>query len=201
MIASLAPGYFLSADYLALIFYCGRVHWLQERKYIKQSYRNRTLIGDAGGVHTLVVPVEHPVWEIPYNKISIVQQNEWKKKHQKAIKTAYSNSPFYDWAEHDIIKLFSTPFRSLIELNEATFQLLCSWFGKKVEHVDNPFNEKIIFPEQLKSNMIVQSYQQVFVDKCGFQEGLSGVDLFLNCGREGNQWLQQRALQLVDAIG
>lgn len=197
MIAVQAPGYFLPADHLSVIFHCGKVHWRTKDYYIKQSYRNRAVITDAGGEQVLVVPVSHPVWQIPLHQIKCVETKEWQKKQFKALKTAYRKSPFFEWAEPELEIFFAMNFENLIQLNLSTFELLCRWFGKKIEQVEN-LNEKDGIKSDAPTEHLPQyPYPQVFLDRCGFRPNLSALDLFFNCGREGNQWMENRAAQIL----
>lgn len=197
MIAVQAPGYFLPADHLSLIFFCGRVHWLTDEYYIKQSFRNRAIICDSNGDHALVVPVRHPVWEQAFSNIRFVEGKEWKKKQLKALKTAYNKSPFYEWAEPDLQQFFNRDFPSLVDMNLASFELLCRWFGKKIERVEILKDEKLIKTESIKSTSGKAAYHQVFQDRCGFRQNLSALDLFFNCGRNGIDYLERRAAELL----
>jgi hypothetical protein len=199
MIAVQAPAYFLPVDQLALIFHCGKVHWQINDFYIKQSYRNRAIICDANGEHALVVPVQHPVWEQAFSSIKYVDGKDWKKKQLKALKTAYNKSPFYEWAEPDLLHFFEQEFNSLVALNFASFDLLCRWFGKKIEVVDSFSELEIVKTEALKRQASQVEYHQVFQERCGFRANLSALDLFFNCGRTGNDYLEKRANELLSS--
>lgn len=199
MIAVQAPGYFLPINQLALIFHCGKVQWETQRNYIKQSYRNRAHITDANGEQALVVPVQHPVWQQSFSGIKFLDGNTWKKKQFKALKTAYNKSPFFEWAEPDLHLFFEKEFDYLVDLNRESFNLLCRWFGKKPEEVFSGPSDEIIFTESYPDKKSQWEYPQVFGERCGFRGNLSALDLFFNCGRAGNEYLEKRATELLMA--
>jgi hypothetical protein len=201
MIAVQAPGYFLPINQLALIFHCEKVHWQIQRYYLKQSYRNRAVITDANGEHALVVPVRHPVWQQSFSTVKFLEDPAWKKKQLKALKTAYNKSPFFEWAEPDLKIFFDKEFDSLVDLNLASFELLCRWFGKNPEEILHPREEEILLTEPFQEHSSRWDYHQVFGDKCGFRANLSALDLFFNCGRAGNEYLEKRANELLASQG
>ena len=66
--------------------------------YHKQTLRNRCLIASADGPLALTIPVEKPLpGQNRMRDIRISDHGRWRHVHWNALKTAYQNSPFFEY--------------------------------------------------------------------------------------------------------
>lgn len=172
--------------------------WLEGHEhFIKQTYRNRTVILAANGPESLIVPVEKgrsPKQKITDIKISY--DTNWQHIHWNAIVSAYNSTPFFEILEDDFRPFFEKRYEYLFDFNR---DILNTIFGileinpaisvtEDFEAVPNPFLNfrEAIQPKKQKelpdSNFEAVPYTQVFDDKYGFTDNLSIVDLLFNCG-------------------
>lgn len=172
--------------------------WLEKHEhFIKQTYRNRTVILAANGPEPLIIPVEKG--RSPKQSISdlrISYDTNWQHIHWQAIVSAYNSTPFFEILEADFRPFYDQKFEFLFDFNlkliETVFGILeiepKLKFTADFEAVPEPFVNfrEAIQPKQQK--LVVDPdfeplvYSQVFDDKFGFSPNLSILDLLFNCG-------------------
>lgn len=98
---TLPTGILLSTAYFAPIRYFSKlavypeVYIEQHENFIKQTYRNRTVILGANGPVSLIVPVEKGRGQkIRIKDLRIAYDEEWQRNHWRTIFSAYNSSPF-----------------------------------------------------------------------------------------------------------
>jgi len=162
--------------------------------YQKQSYRNRTHILTAQQTEALNIPVLSGNSHLPIKEMRIDHQQKWRQVHQRAIRSAYGKSPFFEHYEEDILKLYDKPVTYLFDFNLACLTVCLKLLGLKKEiqfttEYQTLKSEKsafaidqreLIHPKKV-SNQTFKTYQQVFGKQ--FEPNLSIIDL-LFC--EGN---------------
>lgn len=172
--------------------------WLETHEhFIKQTYRNRTIILAANGPEALIVPVEKG--RSPKQSISdlrISYDTNWQHIHWQAIVSAYNSAPFFEILEAEFRPFFEQKPEFLFEFNlkliQTVFDILeiepALKFTPVFETVPKPFVNlrEAIQPKQQKAmtdrNFNPLPYSQVFGDKFGFTPNLSILDLLFNCG-------------------
>ena len=200
----------LSTAYLPPVQYLSKflIHpaiWIEtQENFIKQSYRNRTIILTANGPEPLIIPIEKG--RSPKQKIidlRISYDTNWQHIHWNAIVSAYNSSPFFEILEADFKPFYETKFEFLFEFNMELLKLVLDImevtpkieFTKDFEKVTTTFSNyrESIHPKPKKSTddstFHPATYTQVFDDRFGFVPNLSIIDLLFNCGLESYEIL------------
>ena len=189
------PTYFAPITQYAAILKSNEVVFEIQDNYQKQTYRNRCYIYGANGKQLLNIPVKH-LKNSPKKatKDTLVENDfNWQSQHFKSLKSAYRSSPFFEFFEHDLAKIFNTKYKFLLDVNIDTHLFITdaleisSKFSKTSEYslsVDNDYralsNSKVPHPFE------IPKYTQVFDDKFGFLENMSILDLLFMEG--GNSY-------------
>ena len=115
--------------------YFGPIQWYQklyraERVFLercetfqKQTYRNRCLIATTNGIQALTVPVERDAAQI--GSVHVSDHGNWRHLHWNALKSAYGESPFFDYYQDDIRPFFERRWDYLLDFNEAIRKKMC----------------------------------------------------------------------------
>ncbi|MEM9737878.1 MAG: WbqC family protein [Bacteroidota bacterium] len=101
--------------------------------YQKQSYQTRAYIRNAQGIQALIIPIQHPRYQVPYQDIKIDHTISWLKQHQRSLLTAYNSTPYGEILLEEIIfpSLVTQP-TFLIELNLNLLDKFCSFMNINV---------------------------------------------------------------------
>lgn len=193
--------YLPSLEYMSLLYSSEKVVFELEENYVKQSYRNRTLLLGANGVECLTVPVVHLSGQKQKMKdVQIDYSQDWIKRHKGGINAAYGKAPFFEHFEPLISQIFAKKNKFLVDLNIDFLKLIDKISGRKMNYSftnefmeskeDSYYNQigpKISWAERDIYTDI--PYRQVFGTE--FVPNLSVLDLFMNHGREMNTILEQ----------
>ena len=165
----------------------------------KQTYRNRCLIATTNGIQALTVPVERDAEQI--GSVRISDHGNWRHLHWNALKSAYGESPFFDYYQDDIRPFFERRWDYLLDFNEAIRKKMCELLD--IEPIVS-LTETFIAPEGLAgdfrsairpkhpepdSDFTPKRYYQVYEQKHGFLPNLSILDLLFNMGPESVLYL------------
>ena len=191
--------------------YFGPIQWYQklyraERVFLehcetfqKQTYRNRCLIATTNGIQALTVPVERDAEQI--GSVRISDHGNWRHLHWNALKSAYGESPFFDYYQDDIRPFFEQRWDYLLNFNEAIRKKMCELLD--IEPIVS-LTETFIAPEGLAGDFrsairpkhpepdpdfTPKRYYQVYEQKHGFLSNLSILDLLFNMGPESVLYL------------
>ena len=162
--------------------------------FIKQSYRNRTVIYTSNGSLALSIPV------IKKNKTAVKDvllddQNDWRTTHWKAIKSAYNSSPFFEFYETELKQVLFKEYLNLSVLNNSLLVHICNEIGlcidlnysnEYIESTDiNTDYRTLIDPKKTIDEVVdYPRYIQIFEEKHGYQKNLSILDLLFHEGPE-----------------
>ena len=174
----------------------------QWESFQKQTYRNRCIIATASGLQTLSVPIVKEETKAAEKRdhaairqVRISNHGDWRRQHWNAIRSAYGESPFFDYYEDDLRPFFTTHWDHLLDFNEAIRTTICrlldiepnvrwsaSFQATPADAVDlrTAINPK--HPED--TGFTPKPYYQVYAHKHGFRPHLSILDLLLNMGPE-----------------
>ena len=169
----------------------------QFENFPKQTYRNRTNIYGANGKLSLIIPIKHN-GKREMKDIEISYAEDWRALHWKSIKTAYQSSPYFEFYEDKLQKIFETKENSLLEFNLKALKIIQNIL--KTEKAYSLNNEFIKSPEEVNyrdrfvakqnSEFEMDEYYQTFTDKFGFIKDLSIIDLICNKGPETLTYLK-----------
>ena len=192
------------------IFYLPPVSWFavflkeeneivleQYENFPKQTYRNRTNIYGANGRLSLIIPINHS-GERVMKEIKVSHRENWQKLHWKSIKTAYQSSPYFEFYEDKLQKIFEFESDSLIQFNLNALKIVLDIlktekaYSLNIEYVKIPLEENYRekFSAKKESEIEMEEYYQTFSDKLGFEKDLSILDLICNKGPETLTYLK-----------
>lgn len=185
--------------------YFGPVQWYQKlhraemveieqwESFQKQTYRNRCEIATTQGIQALTVPIIRGTSPL-MKDIKISDHGNWRHLHWNAIKSAYGESPFFDYYQDDIRPFFEKRWDYLLDFNEAIRETMCELVDikPKVDYTTayqqaaiadfrEGINPKHPAPDP---DFTPKPYYQVYAPKHGFLPNLSILDLLMNMGPE-----------------
>ncbi len=205
MNAIFSIAYLPPIEYFTLLSKCEYASVEKKENFIKQTYRNRTLIPSANGILPLSIPVcKNGIHNCPIDLVEIDYTTPWQRVHWRALEAAYNASPYFLYYRDDFAPFYKQKdFKYLFDFNWHLLQLLLKLFNMQVnlhtteDYCPTPENDfrYIISPKQrLKANYafkISQTYRQVFADKFDFQANMSCVDLLFNQATEAKKYIMQ----------
>lgn len=169
----------------------------QYESFPKQTYRNRVNIYGANGRLSLIVPIVHNGRK-EFKDTEIAYREDWRRLHWKSIKTVYQGSPYFEYYEDQLKKIFDLQEKYLLDLNIKAIDIIQKVLKTEkaqslnVEYIKNPdavnFREK--FSAKIPSEFEMEEYYQTFSDKYGFLKDLSILDLICNKGPESLTYLK-----------
>ena len=169
----------------------------QYENFPKQTYRNRTNIYGANGRLSLIIPINHS-GERVMKEIKVSHRENWQKLHWKSIKSAYQSSPYFEFYEDKLQKIFEFESDSLIQFNLNALKIVLDIlktekaYSLNIEYVKIPLEENYRekFSAKKESEIEMEEYYQTFTDKMGFMKDLSILDLICNKGPETLTYLK-----------
>ena len=192
------------------VFYLPPISWFSEflnaenevtfeqfENFPKQTYRNRANIYGANGKLSLIIPIHHNGNRV-FKDVEISYREDWQTLHWKSIKTAYQSSPYFEFYEDKLKKIFETKEKNLFAFNLKSIQVILDIlktekaYSLNKEYIKNPeevnFREK--FSAKNPSEYEMNEYYQTFSDKIGFLSDLSILDLLCNKGPESMTYIK-----------
>lgn len=191
------------------IFYLPPISWFSEflnheeivlelfENFPKQTYRSRCNIFGANGKLALIIPIHHN-GSRTLKDIEISYAEDWQKLHWKSFKIAYQSSPYFEYYESKLEKIFSFQPKSLVEFNVNAIKVILEIlkiekdFSFTESYLESPelFNFREKFSTKKESEYHLKEYYQTFSDKLGFIKDLSIIDLLCNIGPESATYIK-----------
>lgn len=160
-------------------------------RFQKQTLRSRTQIITSQGPMSLSVPVIRPQGkQTLMTDVLVSYEENWQKDHFKSIESAYRSSPFFEFFMDELTKFYNTKFHRLIELNQASHQMVFQWLQcQELAIVDD---QEAVWSQIAAKKTDYQSpeYWQVFKDTIGFYHNASILDLLCCEGPYGLELLR-----------
>lgn len=200
----LNTAYFAPISYFSAIRQGTTLYIEQFENFGKQSYRNRCEIMTANGVIPLTVPVVKANSKTLVKDLKIVYPTHWQKLHFRGIKSAYKNSPYYDYYIDDLMPFFEKKEIYLLDLNNAILEKMLGlmklertvYFTGDYIQAGNPDYTDLrnaIHPKASRRQSGAEfpslPYHQTFSDRYPFTPDLSILDLLFCCGPESSGYL------------
>lgn len=174
--------------------------------YIKQTWRNRCVIGTANGPMTLSLPVEASAEKKNVRDIRLSEHGNWQHLHWNSIESAYNSSPFFEFYADDLKPFYEKKPRFLFDFNEEIRRIMCELleiedrsmlttsYASEVEIPALWLDLRNVIHPKKKIELVdptfkPEPYYQVFDRKFGFQPNLSILDLLFNMGPEAILYL------------
>ena len=183
----LLPTYFSPIFQFSNIIKFNKIIFENEDNFQKQSYRNRCYIYGPNGKQMLNIPIKKNTnLEKQKTKDTLVDNSlKWQDQHFKSLKASYNCSPFFEFFEDDLQKIFTKKYRYLNDINLDTFLFLLDALQLEVSHkntneyqknkMKNDFRDIANIKQEI--NKPFPKYIQVFTEKHGFIPNLSTLDL------------------------
>jgi hypothetical protein len=186
--------------------YCSEeVQIEQWESFQKQTYRNRCLIATTNGIQALSIPICNENYSSDDNHhhytfikdIRISDHGNWRHLHWNALKSAYGESPFFDYYQDDIRPFFEKRWEFLLDFNGEISRKMCELidFEPNVSYTQEytPEDHSLLSDYRSAINpkhpapdpdFTAKPYYQVYQQKHGFLPNLSILDLLFNMGPE-----------------
>lgn len=163
----------------------------------KQTYRNRANIYGANGNLSLIIPMKHNGKRV-VSEMEVSEAENWRKLHWKSIKNAYQSSPYFEFYEDRLQKIYENETVSLFQFNVQSIEIILKIlkedqdFTFTQEYIAQPEMQDLrnAFSAKKTSDIGFEPYYQTFSDKLGFLPDLSIIDLLCNKGPETKTYLK-----------
>lgn len=200
----LHPTYFPSISHFVAMANAHTITFEVEDNFQKQTNRNRMYIYSPNGAQLLNIPVKHSKDTIhqKFKDTKIEDAFDWQKQHFKSLEAAYRTSPFFEYFEDDIRPVFEQKHVYMMDLNFKVLEILSGCLGMEINYskteeyfheVENMADFRYLANGK-KDPSQFEPYTQVFVEKHGFINNLSILDLLFNEGRYAMDYLKNQKL-------
>ena len=166
----------------------------------KQQITNRMHIRVANRVFPLTIPIKRRGAKVRINEKQISYAEDWPAHHWKSLKSAYANSPYFEYYAYELNQLYEEKPVSLLDFLKSCLEWSFTQLGvethlefteeyQEASHYDTDFRTAIDPRNKVLPNWFYpHRYTQVFE---GFELGLSILDLLFNLGPESTQFLRR----------
>lgn len=184
------------------IQYFGNIYWIKlllkntDNVFLlseagrKMSFQNRTVIAGGNGLISLSTPLlGGRDFKQPMGNIKIAYQKKWQHEHWRSIESCYGKSAYWEFYNQSLHELFLRQPIYLFEWNEACLRWVYTClkqapnfrfcWEKTIARTDGSFENSPKNYQLLETNT---RYHQVFMERHGFQNNLSIIDLIFCCG-------------------
>lgn len=193
----LSTAYFAPIRYFSKLIAYPEICIEQHEHFVKQTYRNRTVILGANGPISLIVPVEKGrEQKIKIKDLRISYDENWQRNHWRTIFSAYNSSPFFEFYADELEPFFRKKQKFIFDFNQQITETILDILEVSVKMTKTEVFEQIPdgclnFREKISPKahhndddpqFAAQNYTQVFSEKFGFVPNLSILDLLFNEG-------------------
>ena len=129
-IAILQSNYIPWKGYFDLIAYVDEFILYDDMQYTRRDWRNRNQIKTPHGLQWLTVPIQVKGKYHQKIKDTLIDGNDWRAYHWKALEQNYRRAPFFEnvaiWAKPIYL---NTCHHNLSELNRKFIYAVCAYLG------------------------------------------------------------------------
>ena len=195
------PSYFPSISHFVAIAQSELVTFEMDDHFQKQTNRNRMYIYSPNGIQLLNIPIKHSKTAHQKTKdVKLETAFDWQKQHFKSLEAAYRTSPFFEYFEDDILPIFKKKHTFLMDLNYETLSVVSKCLGLDFDYTETiEYFHEVDDKKDLrhlvngkKDTSSFEKYTQVFVEKQGYLNNLSILDLLFNEGRHALAYLKRQ---------
>ena len=199
------PTYFSPISQYGMMYQSEKIEFEVTDNFQKQTYRNRCYIYGANGKQLLNIPIRHSKSEVKQKTkdIKIEEGSNWQKQHYKSLKSAYNSSPFFEFYEDDLMRIFEKEYTYLQDVNLDSFEFINEALDLNLSYrLTEKYEVKIesdyrdLANVKSRLNCESDSYIQMFDDKHGFIGNLSILDLLFMEGPNSISFLEKVAVTL-----
>ena len=189
-------------SHILSLHYLPNIYWMRQllqgnciidvhEYFVKQTYRNRTLILAANGVMPLTIPLKKTSPKIKMMDLEPDNSMAWQRQHLESLKSAYGSASYFIHYIDAFEQLYKTPCSRVFEFELNMLELVIKLLKVEVdinlstsyvEAAENDFDLRGIISPKIKLNEPFKPYLQVFVEKFSFSENLSVLDVLFNHG-------------------
>jgi hypothetical protein len=174
--------------------------------YVKQSYRNHTIINTSNGSHKLVLPLTSKGNRTLIKDVKIDYTYGWLNNFWRTIESAYRKSPYFEHYADDVRQVIFKKPAYLVDLNNALLELSFKWLQWEKAILSTRSYNKIPSSHDFRNVLLSKkpyhsrkfyqaiAYTQVF--GAGFVENLSIMDLIFCKGPESGGIIKASNLNL-----
>lgn len=203
MTVLLSSTYFGPVQWYQKLYRNEKILIEQHDSFIKQTYRNRCMIATANGVQALSVPTKAVDGPASSDKATplISDHGNWRHIHWNALKSAYGESPFFEYYADDIKPFFDNrEWESLYDFNLDICRTMCQLLDiePNIELTDHYITKDEAESMGIKDyrdairpkhplpdpDFEPKRYYQVYGQRHGFLPNMSVLDLLFNMGNE-----------------
>jgi hypothetical protein len=156
-----------------------------------KSFRNRCNITGPNGPISLSVPLlGGRNQKIKMKDLQIANQEKWQLLHWRTLDACYRRTPFFEYFEADIHRIYTQKHQFLLDLNLQTLDTVNKLLRQKktyplTENYIEQTNRAYIDKRNEKATEVADlSYLQPFSTRFGFTPGLSILDMLFCCGNQ-----------------
>jgi hypothetical protein len=128
MLAVVPPEYFPRLERVASALCAHRVVLADTFQYSRQSFHNRTRLRNPQGWQWLSVPLRAHQHGVPIYRALLGQDSSWQRRHWRAFCYNYRTTPYFEFYEPHLERLFSHTWIHLGDLTATTFGLTLQLF-------------------------------------------------------------------------
>lgn len=202
----LTSAYLAPVQYYTKLYAAPCVYEERHDHYVKQTYRNRTVIAGPSGPLALTIPVEHDGTTKPATcDIRISDHGNWRHLHWTALVSAYENSPYFYYYADEFRTFYEKKYKYLVDFNDALRAKICALLDlapavrPTTAYADAAALGATDLRETIRPKVDFSSdaaftpapYYQVFAHRYGFLPNLSMADLLFNMGPESRLVLRR----------
>ena len=197
------PHYLPSLEFFCAAIPYGEIRLERHAHYVKQGFRNRTLINTANGVQMLSVPLSVKGNKTALGEVIIDNTSMWSRNHWRALEAAYRNAPFYEHYETGLRAVLQSGTDRLFDLNRNILSFCLASLGWKknitesFSYEQNPlatdFRDVIRSKEPFTARNHYQPYPYYQVFGNEFVANMSVIDLIFCCGPSAAEILLKSA--------